>query len=131
MAAEGLGDQQLRPDAIGARDEQGLAVPSGVEGEQAPEPSQPPDDLGAGGGGDAAADEVDGPPAGLDVDAGPGVGLGQGYVRWPPTTGGSSSMCFVTATCSGTGIGYAEEKHAVQNFSPGTSVASTMPSRER
>src|SRR5207249_8122818 len=52
-------------------------------------------------------------------------------VRCPPTTGGSSSMCFVTATCSGTGMGYSEEKHAVQNFSPGTSVASTIPSRDR
>ena len=75
MAAEGLGDQHLRPDAIGAGDEQGLAVPGRFEGEQSPEASQAPDDLGASGGGDAAADEVDGPAAGFDVDAGPGVAL--------------------------------------------------------
>jgi hypothetical protein len=78
VAAEGLGDQDLRPDAVGARDEQGLAVASRVEGEQSPEASQAPDDLGASGGGDAAADEVDGPASRFDVDAGPGVGLGQG-----------------------------------------------------
>jgi len=78
VAAEGLGDQHLRADAVGARDEQGLAVPGRVEGEQSPEASQPPDDLGPSRGGDALADEVDSPAAGFDVDAGPGVGLGQG-----------------------------------------------------
>jgi hypothetical protein len=129
---EGLGDQQLRPDAVGAGDEEGLAVATRIEGEEPPEATQATDDLGTSGGGDALADEIDGPPAGFDVDAGPGVGLVRWFqLRWPPTTGGCSSMCLVTATCSGTGIGYSEEKHAVQNFSPGTSVASTMPSRER
>jgi hypothetical protein len=75
---EGLGDQQLRPDPVRARHEKGLAVATWIEGEQAPEAAQAADDLGTSGGGDALANEVDGPAAGFDVDAGTGVGLSQG-----------------------------------------------------
>ena len=72
--ADRLGHEGLRADAVRARHQDGLTVAAGLEGEQATEPADVADHLGAQGGADQRADAVDGPLAGPDVDARPGVG---------------------------------------------------------
>ncbi len=69
LGYEGLGAYPVR-----ARHQYRLAVPIGLEGEQATEPAEAADHLGAQGGVDQRADAVHGPIAGSDVDARSDVG---------------------------------------------------------
>ncbi len=85
------GDQCLGTDPVGAGDQDRLAIPIGVQGEQPSEAAQTAEDLGAEGGRHQWSDRFDGPLPGIDVDPGPGVGgrgggagSGEVGVGWDP-----------------------------------------------
>ena len=67
-------DQRLGADAVGRRDEQGVAVALPVDGEQSAEAADVADDFGAEGRPHVLLDELDGLLARRDVDARGGVG---------------------------------------------------------
>ena len=65
---------ELGPHAIGGRDQHGVRVALGVEGEHPAEATDAAQDLGSGGGGDHVLDGLDGRVTCCDVDTGGGVG---------------------------------------------------------
>ena len=73
VLVQGLRDGELGADAVGAAGQQRVGVAGGVEPEQAGEPPEPADDLGAAGPGDAALHQLDSPVARVDVHAGCGI----------------------------------------------------------
>ncbi len=84
-AGDLLGNECLGADAVGAGDEDGLAVAAGGQLEEATEAAEAAEDLGPVGRAGQRPDEVDGPLGGGDVDAGRRVG-GRAFDRVPVGT---------------------------------------------
>ena len=78
----------LRPDAVGRRDDDRLAV-AGRDRHRATEPAEPPDHLGPAGGVDGRPHPLDGSIPGGDVDSGSNVGRPRGGPLPAPLSHGS------------------------------------------
>jgi hypothetical protein len=139
-----LGDDRLRANAVGGRDEHRVVESVVREREQPAEAADVADDLGPERGADALLDELDGLLAGCGVDAGVGVGDGvalpvaprHGSTRAVASGTAPGTRTFSTSraslvSASGTGTGYSPLRQAVQNESALEPVAATSRSRSR
>ena len=139
--AGGARHLRLGAHTVGGRHEERLAHLRPVEREEPPEAADVTDDLGSERGTDVSLDDLDGPLAGGDVDAGPRVGewvagavvARRHRARRPSgvSSNDTSTSTALRVTASRSGTGYSPEKHAVQNDEPGAPVAATSRPRSR